>query len=247
MPSDFGDESGEKLFDWMLKVGQDASEEAMLATANRLKEAFKTARGELGANSDGKVVGETAEWAKLKLTEFETLPEYDTIKEAIDKKLSTYAIEHDFFTDKHGSDFLLFRLERAPEVSKAFEELELQTQMAYERASSSLDSRSDLSRAHELQKRAPKLDTPATKKQIEYICSLQDKGFVPEEEMIHVEQDAPTIGDANKLLNKYGHFLKLGKDEPLSDRAERVRQAARVLENGDREHPEIELSELRSK
>mgnify|MGYP000028377356 CR=1 FL=1 len=29
MASDFGDESGEKLFDWMLRMGQDASQDAI--------------------------------------------------------------------------------------------------------------------------------------------------------------------------------------------------------------------------
>ena len=31
MASDFGDESGEKLFDWMLRMGQDASQDAIRA------------------------------------------------------------------------------------------------------------------------------------------------------------------------------------------------------------------------
>ena len=47
MPSDFGDESGEKLFDWMLRIGQDASEATLLTSAERLKGAFKNARGEV--------------------------------------------------------------------------------------------------------------------------------------------------------------------------------------------------------
>ena len=33
MATDFGDESGEKLFDWMLKVGQEAGQEADRETA----------------------------------------------------------------------------------------------------------------------------------------------------------------------------------------------------------------------
>lgn len=32
MASDFGDESGEKLFDWMLRMGQDASQDAIRAS-----------------------------------------------------------------------------------------------------------------------------------------------------------------------------------------------------------------------
>ena len=53
MPSDFGDESGEKLFDWMLRIGQDASEAALLTSAERLKGAFKNARGEVSRAAEG--------------------------------------------------------------------------------------------------------------------------------------------------------------------------------------------------
>lgn len=135
MPSDFGDESGEKLFDWILRVGQDASEAALLSSAERLKGAFRSARGEI-SEADGSAVSEEQEpkWAKLRLAQFEELPEYATIKEAIDSKLSSQKIEHDFFTDESGHDFLLFRLEDAPDVSDAFEDLEKQTDKAVDRA-----------------------------------------------------------------------------------------------------------------
>ena len=33
MASDYGDEAGEKLFDWMLRMGQDASQDAIRASA----------------------------------------------------------------------------------------------------------------------------------------------------------------------------------------------------------------------
>ena len=88
MPSDFGDESGEKLFDWMLRVGQDASEAALLTSAERLKGAFKNARGEVSRAAEGIEEAEgQVQWAKLRMAEFEALPEYETIKEAIDSKL----------------------------------------------------------------------------------------------------------------------------------------------------------------
>lgn len=135
MPSDFGDESGEKLFDWMLKVGQDASEAALLSSAERLKGAFRSVRGEIGQMAEGAPASEkTPEWGKLSMAEFEALPEYATIKEAIDSRLDAQKIEHDFFTDKDGRDFLLFRLEDAPDVSDAFKDLEEQTDHAVDKA-----------------------------------------------------------------------------------------------------------------
>lgn len=134
MPSDFGDESGEKLFDWILKVGQDASEAALLTSAERLKGAFRNARGEIGRTAGGEDGEKVAEWAKLRMSQFEVLPEYETIKEAIDSKLSSQRIDHDFFTDQSGHDFLLFRVEDAPDVSGAFEDLEKQTDLALDKA-----------------------------------------------------------------------------------------------------------------
>ena len=131
MPSDFGDESGEKLLDWMMKVGQDASEAALLSSAERLKAAFRNARGEVSGVADAKTEEKAVEWAKLRLAEFEALPEYATIREAIDARLDAQKVEHDFFTDSSGHDFLLFRVEDAPDVSRAFEDLEEQTDRAF--------------------------------------------------------------------------------------------------------------------
>lgn len=79
---------------------------------------------------------EQAQWAKLRMAEFEALPEYETIKEAIDSKLAEQKIEHDFFTDQEGRDFLLFRVADAPDVSHAFEDLEEQTDRAVDKGAS---------------------------------------------------------------------------------------------------------------
>ncbi len=134
MPGDFGDESGEKLFDWMLRVGEDASETAMLAAAQRLKSAFKNLRGDIAQSGKTKDCQEVTEWAKLKLEELQALPEYSTLKEAIAAKLSSVKVEHDFFTDERGKDFLLFRVKDAPDVSRAFSELECDTDRAFDMA-----------------------------------------------------------------------------------------------------------------
>lgn len=47
MPSDFGDESGEKLFDWMVRVGQEAGQAAMSHGAARVSMAFRNSVGEI--------------------------------------------------------------------------------------------------------------------------------------------------------------------------------------------------------
>ena len=86
MPSDFGDESGEKLFDWMVRVGQEAGQAAMSHGAARVSMAFRNSVGEIGR--EGAALAnpqqpETApEWAKLNLHEFKELPEFETIKKS---------------------------------------------------------------------------------------------------------------------------------------------------------------------
>lgn len=253
MPSDFGDESGEKLFDWMLKLGQDAGEAALVSGAERLKAAFANARGELGAGAGDAPAHDG--WAKLKLAEFEALPEFETIRQAIDGKLDASAVEHDFFTDKDGKGYLLFRLDQAPAVSAAFAELEEQTQGACERAVSALKEQvpgKERAEAREAKRGPAKpkkadLSAPATERQMAYLSSLRAQFVIPEEEYAEVAGEAPTIGAANKLLNKYGHFLNLGADEPLAQRAERARAGAKAINAPSNRICEMELSQARAK
>ena len=130
MATDFGDESGEKLFDWVLRIGQDASEQAMLASAEKLKNALRNARGEIRGKGPEDAAEQPSEWAKLSMEQFASLPEYRSI---IDGKLSGEGIEHAFFEDK-GKEHLLFKVEDAPSVSRTFGDLEKQADIALDRA-----------------------------------------------------------------------------------------------------------------
>ena len=129
MPSDFGDESGEKLVDWLEYIGQNAGDSVMCASAEKLKDAFHRARADstvMGTMNESEEMNAT--WAKLNMRDFEALPEYDTLKEIIGKRLD--AIEHDFYRDEGGRDWLLFKTEDAVEVSEAFRDLEERTDKA---------------------------------------------------------------------------------------------------------------------
>ena len=131
MPSDFGDESGERLVDWLEYIGQSAGDSVMCSTADKLKSAFHRARADstvMGAMNESE--GLNATWAKLNMRDFEALPEYDTLKELIGKRLDADAIEHDFYRDERGRDWLLFKTEDAAEVSEAFRDLEERTDKA---------------------------------------------------------------------------------------------------------------------
>lgn len=137
MPSDFGDESGEKLFDWMLSVGQEAGKEAMAHAAARMAMAFRSSAGDVAREGDKAASRENAddapEWAKLNLREFKELPEFETVKEAIGAKLDREALAHEFFDDK-GKSFLVFKVDQAPEVARCFNELADEAGRACKRA-----------------------------------------------------------------------------------------------------------------
>ena len=123
MASDFGDESGEKLFDWMLRMGQDASQDAIRASAERLKSAIRNLRGQIEEPAGEAEREGVREYARLNLSEFEGLPDYATLREIIDERLTDAAIEHDF-VEVEGHDHLVFKVADAPEVDEVFGSLE---------------------------------------------------------------------------------------------------------------------------
>lgn len=143
MPGDFGDESGEKLFDWMLHVGQRLSEDAMRDAAKSLVEAFRHARGQV----DGEQEQTDNSVVRLKMDEFAELPEYETIKDIIDERLTREGVKHQFAM-MEGKEYLLFHAEDAPTVSTIFKDLEAQVETGIERAVSEIDkSREDIKRS----------------------------------------------------------------------------------------------------
>ena len=141
MPSDFGDESGEKLFDWMLRLGQEAGQAAMAHSAARVSMAFRNAVGEIGHGQSAAAgierASEVTEWAKLNLHEFKGLPEFETIKEIIDANLDREALSHEFFSEGEKS-YLIFRVGDAPEVARCFDELAQETTQAAKKAEQQL-------------------------------------------------------------------------------------------------------------
>lgn len=238
MASDFGDESGEKLIDWMMRVGEDAGKEAMLASADKLAEAFHRAREglEKGVSKEG-----AREWAKLDLKDFKDLPAYDSIKQIIDGELAGRGVEHEFASEG-GKDFLVFKVKDVHEVSEAFHQLERETAAAKDRAEKSIDEGRDGDRGQKPRAdrggagrgnrpKGPDLDAPATDKQRDYIGKLVEKGAIPADEAGRATAEGLTVGQANEILNKHGRYLKLERDaEPLEQRAEAARRASKALE-----------------
>lgn len=129
MASDYGDEAGEKLFDWMMQVGERTGMDAMGDAADRLGAAFKHAREgqpEPAAGDQGR--DGQAEWLRLDMHEFQGIEGYEQVRSAISSELSARGVDHRFFTDgQSGREFLIFHTRDAQEVWGAFENLEQAT------------------------------------------------------------------------------------------------------------------------
>lgn len=134
MASDYGDEAGGKLLDWMLRIGQEAGAEAMARSARELSERLAGIRGTIaGGRAEAIAADGVPTYAKLSLEELSGLPEYATIKEVVSDKLRSASVEHHIIPGE-GRDWLLFKVEDAPEVDEAFRQLEQETGKAADRA-----------------------------------------------------------------------------------------------------------------
>lgn len=254
MASDFGDESGEKLFDWLLSIGQDAGEKAMLDSADKLANAFRKAREGI---AEGVAGVDAKKWAKLDMEDFAELPQYESLKEIIGEELATRGIAHEFASEA-GREFLVFKTKDVLEISEVFHQLEdvviVEKEHAKEAGIPERDDTRENKVAHRqknprrAEPKGPDLDAPATEKQCEYIDSLKSRNIIPEDELEKAAGPALTIGVANEMLNKYGHFLKLDRDaEPLEQRAAAARAASRALRADKTVDREVRLSQEHSK
>lgn len=161
MPSDFGDESGEKFCDWLMKIGQDAGQDAMHAAARKLSIALKKTKGDTAPEYVEKV-----EWARLNMVELETIEGYDSIKQILQKALTKADIDHSFMTDKQtGHESLLFRVEDAGKVDRVFDELigDVETSLRRADAELSKGDEPDKAKAKETSRDDEPLDARATR------------------------------------------------------------------------------------
>lgn len=135
MASDFGDEAGQELYDWMIRIGQDAGGKAMSDAAGKLVQALRNARSGLGSEAET-ADAERPEWAKLDMAEFKELPEYESVQAAMSAKLDSAGLAHSFIDDQsNGKTYLLFRMEDAERLDGCLGELIEQAEAAERRAS----------------------------------------------------------------------------------------------------------------
>lgn len=137
MASDFGDEAGEKLYDWMLQLGKQAGELVAENAADRFSIALQHAKE--GKPENAKDAPAAKEWAKLDMAEFKEIEGYPELQQVISDKLTQNGIEHSFFDDaRKEKTYLLFKTAEAAKLAESFDELIEQTQGAKEKVKESL-------------------------------------------------------------------------------------------------------------
>lgn len=137
MPSDYGDESGEKMLDNFIRFGERMGEEAMRNRADKLHDAFEHAKAR--ASEKGAPWNEPSEWAKLDMHEFREIEGYGEVKRIIESRMAARGVDTTWFEDKENDrEYLLFRIADAQDVWRGFDELSRETQGAKERAAENL-------------------------------------------------------------------------------------------------------------
>ena len=200
MADDFGDYSGEKLFDWILRMGQDAGGLAAMAAADKLKAALDNARKGVGAQgreaagmeAGGREAGGPARWAKLDMHEFTSVEGWPTLQDIIDGKLDDCGIAHDWHKEAQGKTYLLFRAEDAPSLVRAFDEMSRAVDAAKEKASAELAA--EFARARE-RARGDHARTGANER-------LADKAEMAKAAAEELRKNAHEVPDRERTFNR---------------------------------------------
>ncbi len=125
MASDFGDDAGGELYNWLLRIGQDAGEKAMRDAAGKLSRALRNMRsGAEQADEANPETGKTPRWAKLDMAEIDALPDAAGARRALSERMDDAGVGYAFVGDPGtGTSYLLFRTEDAPRLYSCIDEL----------------------------------------------------------------------------------------------------------------------------
>lgn len=146
MADDFGDDAGQQIFDWALRLGLEgyrrgggpAGQHAVEEAIGRLEAALENARDAVGASTDSPAearqeVRTDARFARLDMSEFAELEDGQRVISAVDVKLTANDIWHGM-TEDGGTPWLVFKTADAPAVASTFDQLVSDTREAASRA-----------------------------------------------------------------------------------------------------------------
>ena len=146
MADDFGDDAGQQIFDWALRLGLEgyrrgggpAGQRAVEEAIGRLEAALESARDAVGASTNSPAearqeVRTDARFARLDMSEFAELEDGQRVISAVDAKLTANDIWHGM-TEDCGTPCLVFKTVDAPAVASTFDQLVSDTREAASRA-----------------------------------------------------------------------------------------------------------------
>ena len=178
MASDFGDEAGGELYEWMLRIGQDAGEQAMRDAARGLAQALRNMRD--GAEHADELAPESVEkpqWAKLDMAEIDALPDPSGVRRALSERMDNAGVVHAFTDDAaNGRSYLLFKTEDASRLYSCIDELLEEIGDTAERAADEIARRRDAElRRHNHERGPDDPDKEPLEKQAEYARAASEQ------------------------------------------------------------------------
>ena len=149
MADDFGDDAGDKLLDWSIRIMVERGRHHAYASSSKLAGALRNAQGRV-MESSGAPMPEAVEregWAKLDLHEFTGIDGWNDLKEIMGKDLAARGIVHEWFEDaSDGRRYLLFRTAEAKDLSDAFGNLADRVEKAHEQAVRAMERAREIGR-----------------------------------------------------------------------------------------------------
>lgn len=142
MADDYGDDSGQRLYDLLVRAGSMAAQRSGLAageaaihdTALRLEAALAGMRDQLGlpeAEAQGKG---SPTYAKLDVRELAQVEEFAELRGIIHSDLEARGVGNGFVDGEDGRTHLVFKVEDAPRVAECLDRLIEETKAAAARA-----------------------------------------------------------------------------------------------------------------
>lgn len=135
MADDFGDDAGDKLLEWSIRImierGRLHARESSAGLAHALRDAQERVAPDCGAPQGEERNG----WAKLDVRDLASVEGWDDVRGAIDAELDARGIAHEWFEDgRTGGRRLLFRTGDARGLADSLGSLAEKVEAAHERA-----------------------------------------------------------------------------------------------------------------
>ena len=139
MADDFGDDAGDKLLDWSIRLIIEQGRSGAHSQSQSFAQALHNAQGQIREQAgDAATAGELAEqegWAKLDLHEFTGIEGWDDLKGVLGSAFEEHGLAYEWFDDEQdGKQYLLFRTADAPELADTFGAVAEKVEAAHLRA-----------------------------------------------------------------------------------------------------------------